>query len=376
AVENQTSTSLADLIEAIPKAGPVIQGMGGSVKDLALYLTAMKEGGVNAAEGANALKSALASLINPTKVATEKFASMGIDLGGIVTKNAGNLTGTILELQKALDQLDPLQKQQAIEQLFGKFQFARMNALFANLGKQGSQTLQVLDLMKASSQELAGVAGRELSMVTESASGKYRRALEGLKADLAGMGEEFLKIQTFFINVTDSIVNFVNKLPGPVKTILTFVTGLTAIIGPVIMLTGVLANFFGYIIKGASHFKSLFKGGEGWKMLTPEILAAQKAGSLVETTFYNDAKAATVLKSAISGLITEFELLQAKSVAGAVSVGPTLSTVAGNLVVPGGGRVVNPNHPLISPEDTRSMSHLNPVAGMTADQKAAQTIFG
>jgi TP901 family phage tail tape measure protein len=377
AVENQTSTSLADLIEAIPKAGPVIQGMGGSVKDLALYLTAMKEGGVNAAEGANALKSALASLINPTKVAKEMFNSMGIDLGGIVTKNAGDLTGTILELQKALDTLDPLKKQQAIEQLFGKFQFARMNALFANLGKQGSQTLQVLDLMKASSQELAGVASRELGMVTESASGKYRRALEGLKADLASMGEGFLKVQTFFINVTDSIVKFVGHLPGPIKTILTFVTGLTAIIGPVIMLTGVLANFFGYIIKGASHFKSLFKGGEGWKMLTPEILAAQKAGSLVEATFYSDAKAATVLKTAISGLVTEFELLQSKAMTGGVSAGPMLSTVAGNVVAPGGaGRVVDPNHPLISAEDTRSMSHLNPVAGMSTDAKAAQTIFG
>jgi TP901 family phage tail tape measure protein len=113
-VENQTSTSLADLVEAIPKAGPVMMGLGGNVKDLALYLTAMKEGGINASEGANALKSALASLINPTKVATEKFAAMGIDLGGIVTQNAGNLTGTIMALQAALDNLDPLQKQQAI----------------------------------------------------------------------------------------------------------------------------------------------------------------------------------------------------------------------------------------------------------------------
>jgi hypothetical protein len=251
-----------------------------------------------------------------------------------------------------------------------------MNALFANLGKQGSQTLQVLDLMKASSAELAGVAGRELSMVTESASGKYRRALEGLKADLASMGEEFLKVQTFFINVTDGILKFINKLPAPIKTILTFVTGLTAIIGPVIMLTGVLANFFGYIIKGASHFRSLFKGGEGWKMLTPEILAAQKAGSLVETTFYSDAKAATVLKTAISGLVTEFELLQSKAMTGAISAGPAISTMAGNIVTPGIGRVVNPNHPLISAEDTRSMSHLNPVAGMSTDARAAQTIFG
>jgi TP901 family phage tail tape measure protein len=376
AVENQTSTTLNDLVEAIPKAGPVIKGLGGDVQDLALYLTAMREGGINASEGANALKSGLASLINPTKVSREMFEGFGISLTDIVQKNAGNTTQTLLALQSALDSLDPLQKQQALEQLFGKFQFARMNALFENLGKQGSQTLQVMDLMKASSEELAGIAGRELTMVTESASGKYRRAIEGLKADLASLGEEFLTVQTFFVEVTSGILKFVNSLPGPVKTVLTFVTGLTAIIGPLIMLTGVLANFFGYIIKGASHFKSLFKGGEGWKMLTPEIMAAQKAGSLVEATFYSDAKAATVLKTAISGLVTEFELLQNKANAGAISVAPALSTMAGNIVTPGGGRVVNPNHPLISPEDTRSMSHLNPVAGMTLDQKSQQTIFG
>jgi TP901 family phage tail tape measure protein len=372
-VENQTSTSLADLIEAIPKAGPVIQGLGGSVKDLALYLTAMREGGVNATEGANALKSALASLINPTKVATEKFAEMGIDLKGIVTDNAGDLTAMIMDLQAALDNLDPLQKSQAIEQLFGKFQFARMQALFENLGKEGSQTLQVLDLMKASSQDLASVAERELRLVTESASGRYKRAVESLKANLAGIGEEFLKVQTFFVNVVDSIVQFVNKLPGPVKTILTFVTGLTAVIGPIIMLTGVLANFFGYIVKGAAAFKAFFKGGEGWKMLTPQMMAAQKAGSLIESTFYSDAKAATVLKTAIEGLIAELSILEAKAKTGQISSTPMFTTMGGTIVA---GRQVNPSHPLISPTDTRSMSHLNPVSGMTTDERMTQTIFG
>ncbi len=129
AVENQTSTSLADLVEAIPKAGPVVKALGGDVQDLALYLTAMREGGINASEGANALKSALASIINPTKVAKEQFMGMGIDLAGIVNKNAGNLTGTIMALKDSLDSLQPLQRARAIEQLFGKFQFARINAL-------------------------------------------------------------------------------------------------------------------------------------------------------------------------------------------------------------------------------------------------------
>jgi TP901 family phage tail tape measure protein len=376
AVENQTSTSLADLVEAIPKAGPVIQSLGGSVQDLALYLTAMKEGGVNASEGANAIKSSLASLINPTKVAKEMFQGFGIDLENIVTSNAGNLTGMMLELQSALDKLDPLSKSKAIEQLFGKFQFARLSALFENLGKEGSQTLQVLDLMKTSTQDLANIANRELSQITESASGKYKRALESLKASLAGVGEQFLNIGTFFINIIDKVVQFANKLPDPIKKLLTFAAGFTALTGPIIMLTGVLANFLGYIVKGASYFRALFKGGEGWKLLTPEILAANKAGNLLETTFYSDAKAATVLSTALHNLNEEFRILQARANSG-VSAAPTISTVAGQVVMTGTAiREVDPTSRYISPKDTRAYSHPNPVSAMTPAEREAQTIFG
>ena len=374
AVENQTSTTLQDLVEAIPKAGPIIKGLGGNVQDLALYLTAMREGGVSAAEGANALKSALGSLINPTKVATNMFAGFGIDLKKIVTSNAGNLTATILDLQKALDTLNPLQKQQALEQLFGKFQFARMNALFSNLGKQGSQTLQVLDLMKASSTDLANIAGRELSQVTESASGKYRRALEGLKADLATVGDSFLKINTTLINVVDNVLKFVQHLPGPVKSLLSFFGMLTAAAGPLIMLTGVLGNFFGYIIKGISHFRSFFKGAEGWKLLTPEILAANKASNLVEQSMYSDARAAAVLNQALQPLIASYARLTQQMEAGVIHTNPTFVTPAGTVATP--GRQVNPNSPYLTPIDTRHFAHMNPVSMMTNAEKAQQSIFG
>jgi len=376
AVENQTSTSLADLVEAIPKAGPVIQSLGGSVQDLALYLTAMREGGINASEGANAIKSSLASLINPTKVAKEMFMGFGIDLENIVTSNAGNLTGMLMEVQAALEKLDPLSKSKAIEQLFGKFQFARLSALFENLGKEGSQTLQVLDLMKTSTQELAGIADRELAQITESASGRYKRALESLKASLAGVGEQFLNIGTFFINVIDKVVQFANKLPDPIKKLLTFAAGFTALAGPIIMLTGVLANFLGYVVKGAAHFRALFKGGEGWRLLTPEMLAANKAGNLLETTFYSDAKAASVLSTALHSLNEEFRILQARANSG-VSAAPTISTVAGQVVMTGTAiREVDPTSQYISPRDTRAYSHPNPVSRMTPAEREAQTIFG
>jgi TP901 family phage tail tape measure protein len=373
AVENQTSTSLADLTEAIPKAGPVIKSLGGDVKDLALYLTAMKEGGVNAAEGANAIKSAMASLINPTKVATEMFASFGIDLQGIVRKDAGNLTQTILDLQSALDGLNPLDKSRAIEQLFGKFQFARMSALFENLGKQGSQTLQVMDLMKASATDLAKISERELKMMTESASGQFKRALASVQADLAQTGEQFLRISTKVLKVVDAIIKFFQNLPGPVKTFLNALGGLTAIAGPLIMMAGVMGNFIGYVVKGIFHLRQLAKGGQGFKLLTPEIMAAEAAAKGLATTFYSDSEATIVLANAVNTLTESFNNLELKANAAKVAVKPAITTVAGTVLAAGGPgeRIVDKSHPLVGDPYSRDMSHMIP-----AQTSQMGTIFG
>jgi TP901 family phage tail tape measure protein len=374
-VENQTSTSLADLVEAIPKAGPVVKALGGDIQDLALYLTAMREGGINASEGANALKSALASIINPTKVAKGMFMEMGIDLGGIVEKNAGNLTGTVMALKDSLDSLQPLQRARAIEQLFGKFQFARINALFENLGKEGSQTLQVLDLMKASTKDLASISERELKTMTESASGKYRRALESVKADLVVIGEQFLKVGTFVLNAIDGIVKFIGNLPGPIKAVLGFIAGLTAVAGPIIMLTGVLANFFGYIIKGILALKNIGKGGTGFKLLTPELMAAASAAETVEQSFYSDTKAAATFSDAVLTLAASFEKLKQSAMSSTVATSNSMSTVGGNPVMRGGGRIVDKDNPLVGRAYSRDMSHVIPTGSKTAEQRASETIF-
>ena len=357
AVENQTSTTLNDLVEAIPKAGTVVKQLGGDVEDLALYLTAMREGGVNASEAANALKSGLASMINPTKQTVGLMADFGIDILGMVEKNAGSTTGMILDLQKALDGLDPLSKARALEQMFGKFQFARMSALFNNLGKEGSQTLQVMQLMNASAEDLANVASRELSLVTESASGKYKRAVESLKASMADIGEEFLGVATKFINAFTKVLDFFNNLPEPIKKAVTYLGGFTAIIGPVIMLTGVLANFFGYITKGVVQLRAFFQRAAGWKMLTPEIIAAEKAAQMVEQAFYSDAAAAEVLHGALAKLVADYTNLQSAMLKGSIPTNPVLSTVGGTMLPI--RREVDPSNAYAGAMDTRAMSHIN-----------------
>jgi TP901 family phage tail tape measure protein len=273
AVENQTVLSLDDMSTAIPKAAPVVQQLGGDVKDLAFLMTAMKEGGINASEGANALKSGLASLINPTGKANDMLLSFGINAKKIVEDNRGDLKKTVIDFASALNQLDPLNRAQVIEQMFGKFQFARLSTLFANVTKDGTQAARVLDLAGASVQELAALSEKELGMTSESAMNKFKGAVESLKLALVPVGEEFLKAVTPIAEFVTKILEKFNNLGDGTKKIIVTMTAIVAGLGPVLLMTfGLLANGIANIIKGFTFMKTLFnKTGESSATLGTEV---------------------------------------------------------------------------------------------------------
>jgi len=273
AVENQTVLSLDDMSTAIPKAAPVIQQLGGDVKDLAFFMTAMKEGGINASEGANALKSGLASMINPTGKAAAMLNSLGINIKKIVVDNKGDLKKTVIDFATALNQLDPLNRAQAIEQMFGKFQFARLSTLFANVTKEGTQASRVLDLAGSSIQELASLSEKELGMTSESAMNKFKASVENLKLSLVPLGEEFLKAVTPIAEFVTKILDKFNNLGDGTKKVIVTLTAIVAGLGPVLLMTfGLLANGLANIIKGFTFLKSIFnKAGKSSATLGTEV---------------------------------------------------------------------------------------------------------
>ncbi len=251
AVENQTVVSLDDITTAIPKVAPVIQQLGGDVKDLAFFMAAMKEGGVNASEGANALKSGLAALINPTEKASAFLADMGINIKQIIETNKGDLKSTVIEFAQALDTLEPLTRARAIEQLFGKFQFARLSTLFDNVTNQTGQAARVLDLAGTSIEDLAALSESELGMTADSAMNKFRKSVEDLKMALVPVGETFLQAVTPILEFVGGILEKFNNLSSGVKKAIVVLTVAIGAIGPVALMTfGLLANALANGIKG------------------------------------------------------------------------------------------------------------------------------
>ena len=284
-VENQTVVTLQDLSAAIPRVAPVIKGLGGSVEDLAVMLAALQEGGVTAEQGANALKSGLASLINPTDRAVEKLQGMGVALNSIVTANRGDLMGTVQDFARALSALDTFTRQQALETVFGKFQYARLGALFDNIIKDGSQASRVLQITTMNTAEMAASAEKELGAIEQSVGTKFVAAMERVKLAIAPIGEMFTKMAIPVINFFAKIIEKFNDLPDFAKNFIGLGTVITGIVIPAgTMFLGLLMNLIGTLVKFGSLVGIAFKGftSGGFKGAFDAVSQAVKYMSLQE----------------------------------------------------------------------------------------------
>lgn len=312
AVENQTILTMEDMSLAIPRVATVIKGLGGDVEDLAAFMTAMREGGVSAENAANALKSGLASLINPTKAAREALAGLGINIDAIVNANRGDIMATVQAFGQALGTLKDFERQQALEKVFGKYQYARMGALFDNITKSTSQAARAMDVAKMSAQDLANVADKELSTLSESTSVKFQAAMEQLKISIAPLGEAFLKGITPIVNMVTKIADAFNNLPDGVKNAIAVVTAAVAGIGPVLLMTiGLIGNGLANIVKGVQFFRrtlARIRGdADSFKYLSTTELEADAATKALEGSTTSLTGKLSLQRAAVAALTTEYQ---------------------------------------------------------------------
>lgn len=302
-IQKQTTMTLGDMTEAIPRVGPIMKELGGTYKETAVMLVAMRESGIPASQAANALKSAMASIIAPTSAATKEFATFGINLTAL--KSAGGPVQMIESLQASLAKLTPLARETLIEKLFGKMQYGRISALLDNFGKAGSQTINALKIAGATSSQLATLANQEMKQATGSVSAQWTRMLESFKATLYPIGQKFVEMGTIVLGVANKIGNAFSKLPSPIKGFFGFLVIGAALAGPLIMLTGLLANFASYLLRGVGLIQKLATGGMTIKeLLTPQIMASQKAAELFSDKMANDVDAVDLLNQAVERLTT------------------------------------------------------------------------
>lgn len=288
AVENATSLSIEDFSKAIPKVAAPMKTLNGTLQDAGTLLVAMRARGINAVEGANAIKASFTRVLKPTKQAKDMFQIFTRQsLTELTDKTNGEVIPTFQALQKATANLTGKRRQALFASLFGTQQTTRLQAIVEEMGNLEDETTQVgkaYQIAEQESSEWADSASREMKALQQSASGRLKIAIESLKVELAEAGKPFLEIAGYIVRGVTAIVKAFNELPGPVKSFATIAIMAGAIAGPIIMLVGLFANLAGQAVRmGAGILGLVFR----FRALLPEQvasrLASMQAGQAMQT---------------------------------------------------------------------------------------------
>ncbi len=292
-VENSTVLQMKDFAKAIPIAAAPIREFGGDIKTLGTLLVAMRERGIQVGQGANAIKAAMQRLSRPSTQIREEFEAItNIPLQDVMDRHENDIIGFFRELGELTDNLSGGQRRTIFAGLFGGWQVTRMTAMVDGVMdlKEGiGQTSIAARVAGQSVAQWRKTQEQELKKIQESLSGRFKRAWEGLKADLVGVGTEFLKLGIVGIDILNKIVDAFKGAPGIVKWFGKWAAISAAIIGPVTMLAGLFGNLLGTVAKGVLTLSNL---GGGFRLLTTEERAAQLVTQNVEKTFKTVATSA------------------------------------------------------------------------------------
>lgn len=300
-VENATSLSLQDFAEATPRAASAMAALGVTVQEMGTLLVAMKENGVDAAQGANALRSATARLIRPTKESISVLKGFGINIEEITQQTGGNLfktLGILGEKFKTLG-LTALEQRQAIAELFGTYQFNRLNAALQGVADGGGQVGRAMDVANQSTEKWAQTAASEIDKIKESVSGRFKIAIETIRAELSTMGKPFLEAATWMLGFITKIISGFNSMPKALKVAAAGVFILFAALGPLVMLAGLLGNGLGNLIKFANFLPTLMTR---FKSVTSEQQAQKLLADSTRKMWQNQGEAARMLAAEITNL--------------------------------------------------------------------------
>lgn len=302
-IENATSLSTQDFVAAIPRALGPMKEMGGSLQDLALLMVAMKERGIEAGEGANAIKAMMQRLYRPSRQVREEWQAIAkVDPLKFVEESGGNVMEILPRIAEVTRDLDQASRVKLLAGLFGTYQVTRMSAMLKGLDDLNNgigQTTRVLEVNQQSAKEWADTAENELATQAESAAGRFKRAWEGIRAEMAAIGDPFLDVASKFLKVTSAVLGFFNNMPSWIKKAAIFAAIFGAIIGPIVMLIGLFANFAGNIGKFGAF---VLKFASSFEVLNKAQWATRIQAKLAEKGFLEQATAAEVLEAQLKGV--------------------------------------------------------------------------
>lgn len=301
---NNSALDIDTLSDSMKIAAPIFKTAGYNVNDAALYLGVMANAGIDANEGANALKTGLSRLIDPSKQGAMWMKHLGVE----VTNADGSMKDTLTvqkDLHDAFSGLSESEQIAAASAIFGKNQMSKWLALINTAPE---------DVAKLSSS--IGTEGTTTEMASAMMSG-FGGSIEKLKSSVdvaaTSLGEALAPTIQTVANGIQKAVDWFNSLDASQQQLIAKIGLIAAAIGPVLLIGGKLLigigqlmafapqimTFGGVLAKGFGIAKAAI-AGLTFNPIVLGIAAAIAAGVWLYKNWDTVKAKAAELKAAVS----------------------------------------------------------------------------
>ena len=295
-MENQTVLTMQDFVVGIPKVTGVIKELGGNVQTTGTLLAAMKIAGIDAAEGANAIKSISFKTAAQTVGAKDMFQQLTGQTYEEVVGQTTDVTERLIRIGEAMRGIEPADRVGLIAKMFGLYQGSKALSIIGQLTDGSEQMSRALDVGRQSAEEWGATAERELSKLTGSNWNKLQQQWQSLKVTLAEVGDVFLGMAIPIVEWFGNVVEGFNSLDDGTKKWIARLALAAAAFGPIVMFAGLLGNMIGSIGKLTSFVVNMVAP---LKMMTAEEKAAADISRLKRKVTNDEARAYAILAEQI-----------------------------------------------------------------------------
>ncbi|QAY16664.1 tape measure protein [Gordonia phage FelixAlejandro] len=287
AVENETGTTMNDLVVAFSRASGVARSAGFDTAHLAAAVAALVPAAGSAAEAGNALKTIISRTLTPTREASQIMELMQIqtEKAAWQSMNAGQ---RLEELAKRFGTLTGAQKAQVAASLGSRYQVNKLEVLFSSIANKAGYYHKALEKL-ANEADVVKIAEDELNTVLESQPQMLKQAGVIIQNSL-------MKTMVPLIPVVIQITQWIGKafdafanLPTGVRTTLIGLGLFLATVGPIIIFLGIFKLALGQLtpvflmLARAMLFPITIFGKFGALLLKPIMGLAKLRAALVLT---------------------------------------------------------------------------------------------
>jgi TP901 family phage tail tape measure protein len=244
-VENQTGTSMADLIDVMSRSAGVARQYGVDQRHLAAMTAALVPAAGSAAAAGNGLKTILTRMMVPTKQAAELMKLMGINVHSASWESL-NATQRLEAMAKSFTGLSNAQQAQVAKQAAGIYQINRFGILMDSIVNKNGYYQKALNSSGSAAANYAQ-SQKELNMVLNSSPQRLKILTNLMKNAAADIIQPLIPLLLSLVATVQHVVTgFSNLNPSLQKLVLVGLLVL-AMVGPLARYVGSVAVLFGIL---------------------------------------------------------------------------------------------------------------------------------